>query len=164
MRTTLSVLGRKARSFRRRPLPEKLWFGPAYLLLGLSRLALLMLPFRWIARRLGHSLKTAAVVPLAARAETDRALRIGRAIEVAARYTPWDSACLAQAITARILLGLNGLPYALYLGVDKRGDAGIAAHAWVCTGRAAVTGGHSFGEFTVIGTYSSLKPRPTTGC
>jgi len=65
--------------------------------------------------------------------------------------------CLAQAIAARVLLGLNGLPYALYLGVDKRGHSGMAAHAWVCTGPVAVTGGHGFGEFTVVGTFVSPK-------
>ena len=160
MRTTLSVLGRKARSWRRRPLAEKLWVVPAFLLLGISRAALLTLPFRWIVPWLGHSLQTAALVPLASTTETARALRIGHAVGVAARHTPWDSACLAQAITARILLGLNQLPYALFLGVDKRGDEGFAAHAWVCTGRAAVTGGHSFADFTVVGTFSSLQPRP----
>ena len=159
MRTTLAVLGRKARSWRRRPLAEKLWFVPAYALLGLSRVALLTIPFRWIAPRLGHSLQTAAVVPLAGATETARAQAIGHAIETAARHTPWESACLAQAITARVLLGISRLPYAVYLGVDKRGDAGIAAHAWVSTGRAAVTGGHGFNEFTVVGTYSSLDPR-----
>ena len=74
MRTTLAALGRRARSWRRRPLAEKLWFVPALLLLGLSRVALLVVPFRWISARLGHNLRTAAVVPLAGKAETARAL------------------------------------------------------------------------------------------
>lgn len=163
MRSTLATLGRRARSWRRRPLAEKLWFVPALLLLGLSRVALLVVPFRWISPRLGHNLRTAAVVPLAGHAETARALRIGHAIQAAARYTPWDSACLAQAMTARILLGLNRLPYALFLGAAKGPDSGLTAHAWVCTGRVAVTGGHGFTSYTVVGTYLSPSLRSWLG-
>jgi hypothetical protein len=58
---------------------------------------------------------------------------------------------------ARLLLGLRGIPYALFLGVrkDETDPAGMAAHAWVCSGRAFITGGQSFGQFTVVGTFIS---------
>lgn len=160
IREILAVLRRKAGAWRRMPLAEKLWFAPAYLLLGLMRLVLMAVPFRWIAPLLGHGMQTAAVVPLASEREISRALHIGRAIRTAARYTPWDSKCLVQAMAARVLLGVNGLPYALFLGVNKDGESSMAAHAWVCTGPAAVTGGHSFAQFTVVGTFVSPTLAP----
>lgn len=160
IRGTLAVLRRKAGAWRRRPLAEKLWCAPAFLLLGVAQAVLLTVPFRRIAPLLGHDMQTAAIVPLAGEREVSRALHIGRAIRTAARYTPWESRCLAQAVAARVLLGVSGLPYALYLGVDTRGDAGMAAHAWVCTGPAAVTGGHSFEEFAVVGTFVSPRLAP----
>ena len=152
-----SVLVRKAGSWRRKPAEERLWFAPAFLLLGLARATLVAVPFRRIAPSLGYDLKTAAVVPLASEDEVVRALHIGRAVRTAARYTPWQSRCLAQAMAARVLLAMNGLPYGLYLGVENSRDSGMTAHAWVCTGPAAVTGGRSFGRFTVVGTFVSPR-------
>ena len=49
----IGVLGRKMASFARAPLFTKAWFGPAWLLLGLGRLAVLVVPFRKIAPALG---------------------------------------------------------------------------------------------------------------
>jgi hypothetical protein len=160
IRETLLVLRRKAGAWRRKSLAEKLWFAPAYLLLGLMRAVLSTVPFRRIAPLLGHGMKTAAVVPLASEREISLALHIGRAVRTAARYTPWESKCLAQAMAARVLLGVNGLPYALFLGVSKGGESGMAAHAWVCTGPAAVTGAHSFHQFTVVETFVSPMLAP----
>jgi hypothetical protein len=132
---------------------EKVWFFAAYPLLGLARLMLLIVPFRRIAPWLGQNFQTAAVTPLATHSQIAQARHIGHAVQIAARYTPWKSKCLAQAMVARMLLGIKRLPYALYLGVRKDGETGLAAHAWVCTGRLAVTGDHSFGQFTVVGTF-----------
>jgi hypothetical protein len=162
-RGSCAVLQRKARSWRRKPPEEKLWFAPAFLLLGLARAALLTVPFRRIAPLLGHNLQAAVAVPLAGEQEVARALHIGRAVRTAARYTPWESQCLAQAMAARVLLGVNGLPYGLYLGVSKRGESGVSAHAWVCTGPAAVTGGRGFGQFAVVGTFVSPRVAPAAG-
>jgi hypothetical protein len=151
------ILRRKAVNWWRRPLPERLWLVPAFLLLGLARAALLTVHFRRIAPWLGQAMKTAAVVPLASASEIARALHIGRAIATAAHYTPWESKCLVQAMVARALLGACGLPYALFLGVNKQADKGLAAHAWVCIGPAAVTGGQGFREFRVVGTFVSSR-------
>lgn len=151
----LALIRRKAGAWRRRAFVEKAWFFAAYPLLGLARLALLSVPFRQIAPWLGQNLQTAAITPLATTRQIAQARHIGRAVQTAARYTPWESKCLAQAMVARALLGIKRLPYALYLGVRKEGETGLAAHAWVCTGRLAVTGGHSFGQFTVVGTFLS---------
>ena len=156
-------LGRKAKAWRGRSPQERSWFFVAYPLLGLARLALLILPFRHIAPWLGCNYRTAAVMPLATRRQTLHALRIGRAIRTAARYTPWESKCLAQAMVARALLGFRRLPYALYLGVRKDAETDLAAHAWVCTGPVAVTGGHGFRQFTVVGTFVAFAKAERPG-
>lgn len=162
--THTSLLGRlrrKASAWRRRPWAEKRWFFIAVVLLGLARLAVLTVPFKRIAPWLGKNLQTAAVVPLATERQVASALHIGRAVRMAARYTPWESKCLPQAMAARVLLGANRLPYALFMGVKNSRESGMTAHAWVCTGAAAVIGGHSFGDFTVVGTYVSPALEPT---
>lgn len=156
-----STVRRKGRAWRRRPAEEKAWVAPAFILLGLSRAALLTVPFRRIAPLLGHDLRTAPAVPLAHSDEVARALHVGRAVRTAARYTPWQSKCLAQAITARVLLGVSRLPYGLYLGVERDAVAGMVAHAWVCSGRASVTGGDGFERFTVVAAFVSGRPGTT---
>lgn len=77
---------------------------------------------------------------------------IGRVIRLAAAYTPWHSNCFPQAVVARVLLALHGVPYMLCLGIKlgSTADTKIDAHAWVTAGRVSVTGGSSFGEFTVM--------------
>jgi hypothetical protein len=148
-------LGRKTVSLLRKPLIEQLWLLPAALLLGAARAALLLAPFRRIAPLLGRPIGAVTVVPLATPRQIRQARHIGCAIRTAACYTPWESTCLPQAITARIALGISGIPYALYLGVNPSGPEGLVAHAWVCTGLVAVTGGHAFHEYAIVGTFAS---------
>ena len=152
---SMALMRGKAGAWRRRPGVEQGWFFVAYPLLGLARLALLSIPFRVIAPWLGQQLRAGVPVPLVTDAQMTRARHVGWAVRTAACYTPWESKCLAQAMVARLLLGLQRLPYVLYLGVRKDDAAGMAAHAWVCTGRAAITGGHGCGQFTVVGAFVS---------
>ncbi len=153
----LATLFNKIRARRHKPLSRIVWIPVAFVLLGFARAALLTIPFKRIAPLLGHDMQSAAVVPLACQKEISRATHIGHAIRKAAKYTPWESKCLAQAIAARILLGANNLPYALFLGVNTRSDGGLTAHAWVCIGPEALVGGQAFSEYTVVGTFISTK-------
>lgn len=153
-----SALIRKARSFAQRPWFEKAWFLPVWLLLGASRFVILTIPFKYLALRLGEREGIAPWVPLVdARAEA-RALSISRVVQMAARHTPWKSNCFPQAMTARILLGLYGVPYGLFFGVNRNAEeVTLAAHAWVTAGRVRVTGGMSFNQFTVVGCFVSAR-------
>jgi hypothetical protein len=147
-----SVLRSKARAWSARSPEEKVWVLPAFALLGLSRAALLAVPFRRIAPLLGDDLGPARLVPVVSEGQAARAVHIGRAVRTAAGYTPWESKCLAQAMAARVLLGASGIPYVLYLGVAR--EAGrLEAHAWVLAGRARVTGGDGFNRFTVVAAF-----------
>ena len=161
--TSKSLLGRVV-VWLQRPLAEKLWLFPAFVLLGLSRFLLLVVPFSTIAPLLGRDMKAMVIGSVATAREVSRALAIGRAIATAARHTPWESQCLAQAVTARVLLGLNRLPYVLHLGVRVGADSTLAAHAWVSTGRGSVTGGHGSSDFKVLGTFVSPNLVPPERC
>ncbi len=132
----LTRLRRKARTFLGLPLFVQLWLLPLWLILGASKALIVATSFRRLAPRLGQLSGAAPWVPLLDARQESRALLIGRAVRLAARYTPWDSNCFPQAVAARVLLGLYGIPYALYFGVslDPRPD-GMQAHAWVAAGR-----------------------------
>ena len=57
--------------------------------------------------------------------------RVGWAVQVAGRHTPWQSKCLVQAIAARLMLGRRGVAGTIYLGPAKDLDGQLKAHAWL---------------------------------
>lgn len=152
----ISKLKRKASSFVQQPRFAKQWFPVLWLLLGLSRLAILAFSFRRLAPHLGKPVGISSYIPLLTPAQEAKAAQIGQAIRLAARYTPWVSNCFPQAVTARLMLGAYRIPYSLYFGVMRDIETHeYKAHAWVATGRVAVTGGFGFNRFTVVGCYLS---------
>jgi hypothetical protein len=152
-----STLLRKSRSFARRSRFEKVWFFPAWALLGASRFLILFVPFRLLAPQLGKHAGTFSWIPLIDARQKARAMSVARVIALAARYTPWTSNCFPQAVTAKVLLGFFGIPNSLFLGVSRDSAAEkLKAHAWVAAGRVKVTGGYSFDQFTVVGCFVSL--------
>ena len=147
------ALRRKITTWCNLPRSQKLLFFVSISLLGVARLAILVLPFRILARRLGEDFKTTPLVPLITTEKRRIAILIGRSVRMAARYTPWESKCLAQALVAGLLLEVMKIPHGLYLGVCRGNEAEMKAHAWVCSGPIFVTGGNSFGEFTVVSSF-----------
>lgn len=136
----------------------KRWFPVLWILLGLSRLAILVFSFRRLAPHLGTPVGIASFIPLLTPTQEAKAAQIGQAVRLAARYTPWVSNCFPQAVTARLMLGVYRIPYSLYFGVMRDLERHeYKAHAWVAAGRVAVTGGLGFNHFTVVGCY--LSPR-----
>ncbi len=158
----LVICLRKLRSARRAPRFVLLWLLPVWLLLGLARLLIQGLTFARMAPHLGHAMGTAAVLPLLTAPKQVQARLIGRTVQTAARYTPWESNCFPQAVVARLLLGLYRIPYTLCFGLMRGPASGeIQAHAWVAAGPVAVTGRFSFDRFTVVGVFTSLPVTPS---
>ena len=152
----VGLLLRKARSFLRQPVLSQIGFVPVWIALGVAKALIYSVSFRRLAPRLGKSVGISSQVPLLDPAQEAHALQIGRLIRMAAHYTPWDSNCFPQAVVARFLLGWCGVPYALYFGLMRASEsADMKAHAWVAAGRIRVTGGQSFGQFTVVGCFVS---------
>jgi hypothetical protein len=122
--------------------------------LGLTRLAILVLPFAVVRRALGdhHDPRTPTATPPLDHDTRVRAARIGATVRLAARHTPWRSECYPQALTARILLGLARVPHVVSFGV-RRDDGRLVAHAWVHADGVPVTGvtGH---EYTEVGAFA----------
>lgn len=153
------MLLRKLGNLRRRPAFVVLWLAPTWMLLGLSRGCIALVPFRRLAPLLGTNIGLAPWVPLVNARQAERARLIARTVAMAARYTPWESNCFPQAVTARLRLGLHRIPFALYFGLNRDDAAGaLQAHAWVVSGPAQVAGGVAdFDSDTVVGCF--LAPR-----
>ena len=120
----------------------------AVITLGLARLLVLTVPIRWIARRLERH----DALPHAQPGEAENIVReVGWAVRAAAPKTPWKSACLAQALAGKWMLGRRGLHGTIRLGVAKDADGNLHAHAWLCAGDTILTGGAQVRRFTPVG-------------
>ncbi len=140
--------------WRRRSGREKRLLCEAFILLGVARLAVLVLPFRLTALTLGRHMKEHNGLLEPNNMQTAR--MVGRAVRSAARHTPWQSSCLPQALTARWMTRCRHIPGTLYLGVikEKNPSETMAAHAWLRCGQAILTGAGGHHQFTVVSTFS----------
>ncbi|MCI5149560.1 MAG: lasso peptide biosynthesis B2 protein [Candidatus Electrothrix sp. MAN1_4] len=134
---------------------QQLWIIPLFFLSGLLRMAVLILPFRWISPLLGKQNKNISLTLLATQEQEIEALRTGRVVRAVSKYTPWESKCLIQALLAAIMLRLRSVPFVVFLGMarSKEEKSGYAAHAWLTIGRCAVTGGRGNLQYGVVAVY-----------
>jgi hypothetical protein len=137
---------------RRTALMEAAWS------LAAAQIATRLLPFRWLAPRLGRLAASPAAPELSASLglSAEQALeaqRVGWAVQKLARYLPWDARCLAQAVAAQWMLRRRGLPGTLYLGVDRGQERWLEAHAWLRCGGQFVTGEPLHERFKVIAAF-----------
>lgn len=126
----------------------------AYFLMGVVRLGIIVLPFKYIAPILGKknidsSLEVERNVLM-------KAAKIGFAVETMGNFTPWESKCLVRAITAQILLRVIGTPSTLYLGMSKDESNKLIAHAWLRCGKLIITGASESVNFKSVMHFSSL--------
>ena len=145
---------RKFRKFGMMSSADKKLFLEAYLTLGIMRAAILTVPFKRLTRSLKH-LQNKGELTLLNDKEIEIAIRIGQTITRAANHTPWESACLAQALAAQRMLQKRSIPGVFYLGVikDERIKEKMTAHAWSQCGDAIITGARGHEAFTVISVF-----------
>ena len=151
----MSLHPHKLSNFMQRPWQDKILVGHACMVLGLSRVAALLVPMRHLINFFGtHMLETSQDAPLEHLRE---AKRIAWAINSISPYTPWKSNCYAQAMSAKYFLSRKGIPCTLYLGAafKKNGEKGLEAHAWVRCGTLYVTGGKGHTQFGTVGIFGS---------
>ena len=148
------ILSDKYRSFKQLPAGVRWRIPVTWLLLGVSRFFILLLPFRYVAVFLGQRAE-APVVPLVPAEHIAQLRQLKQLIAVTSKYCPWRANCFAQAMTARLWLNWWGLPYSVFFGVARDGATALKAHAWVVVGPVAVSGGNSFSQFTVVASYVS---------
>ena len=134
---------------------DRCLFFQAFWGTGLIRCAVLFFPFWWIALFLGEE-GTESPDKLKV-GEREKAFRIGRAIQKVSRYTPWESKCLVQAVTGKLLLRRAKIDSTLYLGVKKSEQGKMTDHAWLRAGEIIVTGAQGEEGYTRISCFGERK-------
>ena len=140
------------------PFKYQIFFILNYALCGVARAAINVFPLRRISPYFGPFKKTLVISPLPNRKQLGLAVRIGQSVRLAAKYTPWDSSCLTQAMVAKFWCRLFKIPYVFYIGFAKAPEepSGYKAHAWITAGRVLVTGGNGLMDYNVISSYVYL--------
>jgi len=159
-----AILLRKWRQAVRQPGAVLALMPAAWLLIGAGSAAIAVLPFRRIAPVLGRNVGTAPLTPVGSPETMRRAIRIGQAIDLAAKYMPARSDCLPQAIASVVLCRLLQVPCAAFFGasVSVPGREGeLLAHAWVQSGQVMVSGGS--GNNRQYGVTACFVPPDLTG-
>ena len=143
------------------------WFkamlGINYILCGIAKGSINLLSLPRLSPYFGKFNKMTTVSTIATPKQINRALFIGKSVKIAAKYTPWDSSCLTQAMVAKFWCSVFKIPYILYIGFAKSADApsGYDAHAWITAGPVVLTGGRgSFSHYTVVSSYFSKNTIP----
>lgn len=124
----------------------------AFVLLNGIRLALWMFPFGLVKRQLA-AVSTAWVCP-AAKPPIALAL-IVKAVAIAGRHTPGKARCLVRALTTQALLNHYRYPHQLHIGVMKKADCSVEAHAWIEYEGLVIVGG--------LDNLSEFKPLSAAG-
>ena len=144
----------KFKKFTKLSSEEKKLFLEAYVTLGKMRASILTVSFKRLTRSLEHKPTKEEITELNEK-EMQIALAVGKAISRAAAYTPWESLCLAQSLTAQKMLQKRGIPGVFYLGAakDEESKEKMKAHAWSQCGDSIITGGAGHKEFTVLSVF-----------
>lgn len=109
----------------------------AFILTGFYRFVILFVPFRKLASHIGTE-----------RYETSKddlcdimiVKDIRKAVLIVSKNTPWESKCLVQALTAQRLLKRRKISSTIYMGLAKKEDGQLLAHAWLRVGQWIITG------------------------
>ena len=133
---------------------EKKYLLKAYFLLGIMRAAILTISFKRLSKSLQHHPDQVPHKPLD-EAQLSQAKTIGWAVITAARYTPWNSNCLAQALTAQKMLKQQHIAGMFFLGV-KKDKQQLEAHAWLQCDNHILTGKLGHEAFAIVSTFSWL--------
>ncbi len=147
------------RSRARRLLIEGSGFLVALALMLAAAVLIRLAPTGLLLRATGRPLGPVACAPLIDARQAARARLVRRSIRRAARVSPLRSDCLPQALAAALLCRWLGAPAALHLGLRRGGEdtrRPLEAHAWVCAGPVAVSGGDGSYSFAAVACFLRL--------
>lgn len=127
---------------------ERLMVIEAACLLGLARMLVITLPFRWVAKALTRKTpENEFEMP------QKLVVKTAWAISRTSLYTPWKSNCLAKAIAGKYMLRRRRISNTLYLGVAKDEIGEFEAHAWLKCGETIITGGNQLDRYAIVAVF-----------
>ncbi|NEP52073.1 MAG: lasso peptide biosynthesis B2 protein [Moorea sp. SIO3C2] len=119
---------KRLRKFLRLTSRERQLVINTFILLGLIRLGLWLLPFQRLRRLIA---KISQPSPQSQGVNQTNLSKIVGAVNLSSRYMPGGVKCLARALTTQVLMSRCGYSPQLRIGVAKGEGGKLEAHAWV---------------------------------
>jgi hypothetical protein len=132
---------------RRQPVWRIRLFLEAVFLLAVSRMALCVLPFRFIAAFLDRPffLRSGELSEF----ETQRK-NVKWAVARASRVLPGETVCFPRGIAAHIMCQIRGIDTTLFYGAAVLPDRGLRAHVWLQDGATGIVGTSLADKYCVL--------------
>jgi hypothetical protein len=136
----------------RRGAGEWLLAAEALLLLTCFRVALAVVPVRWILRRITRerALANGAVDGSSSVRDAAIAVRVRWAVEAVVRHSPVRFVCFPQTLAGYAMLHRRGVQSTMVYGVARTAAGKLIAHTWLMLGDKCLLGGEGAGEFTPV--------------
>jgi hypothetical protein len=142
---------RKLRSFFSRNFSQQILLLKATMLLPFCQLCVKILPFRIIVTIFHLESSFPSFSPAFTSDHFAFAKEVHWAIQSSIScFHCCKVHCLGQALAGRILLRQKRISSTLFLGVKRKVDLSLGAHAWLCCGDVIVTGRDNYECFTPI--------------
>lgn len=88
--------------------------------------------------------------------------RVGWAVEVAAKRSPFRAKCFECGLTAQLMLRRRGVDSTLHFGVAPLAAEGLKAHVWVIADDQDVSGGDVASLYAPLAVFPSVQPMPSS--
>jgi hypothetical protein len=123
--------------------------------LAAARLALRILPFRWLVRWVQRPTRRAELTGAARQAAVQK-------VRLAVHYTNlWldlNAACFSRSIAAQTMLRRRGVNATLYYGAATLPDQGkLTTHVWLQDGDNGIVGHENITQFQILARYSATQ-------
>jgi hypothetical protein len=129
----------------------------ALMYLVAARLALKIVPFRWLVRVFEREPRTPELQgAVREQARTD----VRRAVRHATRWLP-GTVCFPKAIAAQAMLRRRAVATTLYCGAANVRPRGLVAHVWLQDGEIGVAGDRVSGPYHLLASYSAATRSKT---
>jgi len=130
---------------------EAIWW------LGILRMALCFLPFKYILRRMSLNMASGNASQGFPNRNGTKAAEIGWAVSAAAARVPWRSTCLIQALAGARMLRRRSIHATLHLGTARNptNKSKLEAHAWLRCGDTILIGRHDRERFIELATFTT---------
>lgn len=130
---------------------EKWLFLEAVYLALWSRIFIGFFPFKKFAVHLGN----AREIKLDSTAHNNLLIKdICNAMKRSSRYLPFKRKCLIDAVIVKKMLEKRGIKTTLYLGVSKKEQNEMIAHAWLVLGNEVIVGKQGMEKFVPVEWYT----------
>jgi hypothetical protein len=138
------------RKFWRLPWCDRLLLVDAIRWLAVARLAIAVMPFRYVGRLAACPVRRQELPQQTRRIVVSR---VRWAVAACARKGPGRAMCFEQGLAAQLMLRRRGVPSVLYYGAAPDHEHGLRAHVWVRDNNVDITGCEIASRYALLATF-----------